>query len=150
MTKLIVYIDGGSRGNPGPGGIGVVICDERNKILKKYSSYLADKVTNNEAEYQALIFALKKIKLLFGKKKTKNFEILIKSDSQLLVEQLQGRYKILEKNLQTLFLEAWNLKLDFKKIKFLFIRREENTIADSLVNEALDEVEKQKKLQLFS
>jgi len=150
MTKLIVYIDGGSRGNPGPGGIGVVICDERNKILKKYSSYLADKVTNNEAEYQALIFALKKIKLLFGKKKTKNFEILIKSDSQLLVEQLQGRYKILEKNLQTLFLEAWNLKLDFKKIKFLFIRREENTIADSLVNEALNEVEKQKKLQLFS
>ena len=150
MTKLIVYIDGGSRGNPGPGGIGVVICDERNKILKKYSSYLADKVTNNEAEYQALIFALKKIKLLFGKKKTKNFEILIKSDSQLLVEQLQGRYKILEKNLQTLFLEAWNLKLDFKKIKFLFIRREENTIADFLVNEALNEVEKQKKLQLFS
>ena len=146
MTKLVVYIDGGSRGNPGPGGIGVVICDEKNKILKKYSSYLSDRVTNNEAEYQSLIFALKKIKLLFGKKKTKTFEILIKSDSQLLVEQLQGRYKILEKNLQTLFLEAWNLKLDFKKINFLFIKREENTIADFLVNEALNQVEKQKKL----
>ena len=138
MKKIIIYTDGGSRGNPGPSSIGVVISDEKGNRLKGYSQYLGDDLTNNEAEYQAVIFALKKIKLLFGKKTAYNSEIEINSDSELLVKQLNGEYKILEPNLQPLFLKVWNLKIDFKKITFKSIPREQNKEADRLVNEALD------------
>lgn len=137
MTKIITYIDGGSRGNPGPSAIGIVICNDKEKILKKYSEYLGE-TTNNEAEYQALIFALKKIKLLYGKKKIKDLEIEIRSDSELLIKQLNGEYKILEQNIQSLFIKVWNLKTDFDKVKFILIPREENKETDGLVNEALN------------
>jgi len=138
MKKIIIYTDGGSRGNPGPSAIGVVISDEKGNTLKEYSHYLGDDSTNNEAEYQAVIFALKKIKLLFGKKTAYNSEIEINSDSQLLVKQINGEYKILEPNIQPLFLKVWNLKIDFKKITFKSIPREQNKEADRLVNQALD------------
>ena len=131
IKKFIIYADGGSRGNPGPSGIGVVIDD------KRYSEYIGEG-TNNEAEYKAVIFALKKTKALFGKKKIKEMEIEIKSDSELLVRQLNGEYKILESKIQLLFLQVWNLKIDFGKIKFTLIPREKNKQADKLVNEALD------------
>ncbi len=146
MTKIITYIDGGSRGNPGPGAIGVVICNTAQEILKKYSEYLGDKITNNEAEYQALIFSLKKIKALFGKKKIKEMELEIKSDSELLVKQSNGLYKILDPKIQKLFLKAWNAKIDFKEVKFNLISRRANLEADKLVNEALDKESGSKKL----
>ncbi len=146
MKKIIIYTDGGSRGNPGPSAIGVVISDEKGNRLKEYSQYLGDDLTNNEAEYQAVIFALKKIKLLFGKKTAYNSEIEINSDSELLVKQLNGRYKILEPNLQPYFLKVWNLKIDFKKITFKSIPREQNKDADRLVNEALDAQNSDRKL----
>jgi len=95
-------------------------------------------LTNNEAEYEALIFAFKKIKALFGKKLAQNSEIEIRSDSELLVNQLNGKFKILEPKIQKLFLRAWNLKLDFKKVKLRLIPRKNNIEADKLVNEALD------------
>lgn len=138
MRKIIIYTDGGSRGNPGPGAVGVVFCNEKGEIFKRYFKYLGEKLTNNEAEYQAVVFALKKFKSLFGKKLAKASEIEIRSDSELLIKQLNGEYKILEPNIQSLFLEIWNLKLDFKKIKFKLISRKENEEADRLVNEALD------------
>ena len=138
MRKVIIYTDGGSRGNPGKAGIGVVFTNEKGQTLKKYSEYLGDNLTNNEAEYQAVIFALKKFKALFGKKLALSSEIEIKSDSELLVRQLRGEYKILDEKIQPLFLKVWNLKLDFKKIKFTLIPREKNEEADVLVNEALD------------
>jgi len=137
MRKIIVYTDGGSRGNPGPSAMGVIFCNERRETIKKYSEYLGE-ATNNEAEYQAVIFALKKFKALFGKKLAKNSEIELCSDSELLIRQLNGQYKILEPKIQSLFITAWNLKLDFKKIKFKLISREKNKEADKLVNEALD------------
>lgn len=137
MKKLIIYIDGGARGNPGPAGIGVVICNEKGEPVKRYSDYLG-KATNNQAEYKALVFALKKVKLLFGKKIARGQEAEIRSDSELLVKQLNGEYKILDENIQCLFLEAWNLKLDFGKVKFKLISRQRNKEADRLVNEALD------------
>lgn len=137
MKKIIVYTDGGSRGNPGPAAIGIVFCNEKNQVFKKYSEFLGEK-TNNEAEYLAIISALKKFKLFFGKKLAKETELEIRSDSELVVNQLNGKYKILEKDLQPLFLEVWNLKFDFKKIKFKYIRRSKNKEADSLVNETLD------------
>lgn len=146
MTKLIVYIDGGSRGNPGPGAVGVVICNAAQEPLKKYSEYLGDKITNNEAEYQALIFSFKKIKALFGKKKIKEILLEVKSDSELLVKQLNGFYKILNPKIQKLFLKAWNAKIDFKEVKFNLISRRVNLEADKLVNEALDKKFKSKEL----
>ena len=138
MRKIIIYTDGGSRGNPGPGAVGVVFCNEKGEIFEKYSQYLGENFTNNEAEYQAVIFALKKFKSLFGKKLAKNSEIELRSDSELLIKQLRGEYKILEPKIQPLFIAVWNLKLDFKKVKFTHISREKNKEADRLVNEALD------------
>ncbi len=134
--KFTIHTDGGARGNPGPAGIGVVI--EGLAETKKYSEYIGE-ATNNEAEYQAVIFALKKLKQLIGKEKAKSeAEVEIHLDSELLVSQLNGEYKIKEKNLQQLFLEVWNLKQDFKKVLFKHIFREDNRGADKLVNQALD------------
>lgn len=141
MKKIIIYTDGGSRGNPGPAAIGVVFCNEQGDVIKKYSQYI-DKATNNEAEYQALIFALEKFKQIFGKKLAKNSEIELRSDSELMFKQLNGEYKILEPKIQLLFLKAWNLKLDFKKVKLRLISREKNKVSDRLVNEILDSYQK--------
>jgi len=146
MKKIIIYTDGGSRGNPGPAAIGMVFCNERGEGFKKYSQYLGDVLTNNEAEYQAVIFALNKFKSLFGKKLAQNSELEIRSDSELLTNQLNGKYKILEPKIQSFFLTIWNLKLDFKKIKFRHISREKNKEADRLVNEVLNELERTQKL----
>jgi len=137
MRKIIIYTDGGSRGNPGPSAIGVVFCNEKEQIVKSYSEYLGE-ATNNEAEYQAVIFALKKFKALFGKKLAKSSEIELRSDSELLIKQLNGEYKVLEPKIQQLFLTVWNLKLDFKKMKFRLIPRQKNQEADRLANQALD------------
>jgi len=138
MKKIIINTDGGSRGNPGPGAIGIIFSNEKGQSLKEYSEYLGDNFTNNEAEYRAVIFALQKFKALFGKKLAQNSEIELKSDSELLIKQLNGEYKILDPKIQSLFLKVWNLRLDFKKIKFTLISREKNKTADGLANKALD------------
>ena len=146
MKKIIIYTDGGSRGNPGPAAFGVVICNEKGELVKNYSEYLGE-ATNNEAEYKAVIFALKKTKALYGKTAVKNTEVEVKSDSELLIKQLNGGYKILDSKIQPLFLKVWNLKIDFGELKFTLIPREKNREADKLVNEALDS--QQKKQTLF-
>lgn len=138
MKKIIIYTDGGSRGNPGPSAIGVIFCNGKGQVCKKYSDYLGDNLTNNEAEYQAVIFALQKFKALFGKKLAESSEVEMRMDSELLVKQLNGEYKVLEPKIQELFLKVWNLKIDFKKVKFNHIPREKNKEADALVNECLD------------
>jgi len=143
FKKLILFTDGGSRGNPGNAGVGVVICDQKENILKEYGEFIGVR-TNNEAEYEAVIFGLKKIKLIFGKKKIKEMEIEVRSDSELLVKQLNGEYKILDKKIQPLFLQLWNLKIDFKKINFKLIPREENKRADFLLNQAINQYLKTK------
>ena len=131
INKLEIYTDGGARNNPGPAGIGVVIGD------KEYAEYIGE-ATNNIAEYKAVIFALKKAKHLLGKSKLKNTEVIVNIDSQLVVNQLNGEYKILEKKLQLLFMEIWNLKFNFSYLRFNYIPREENKKADYLVNQAID------------
>lgn len=141
--KLIIYADGGSRGNPGPAAIGVVIQDESGNIVKKYSEFLGIK-TNNEAEYEAVIFALKKVKQLFGKKEIQKISIEIRLDSELIANQLNAEYKIEETRLFPLFIKIWNLKQDFGQIKFVLIPREKNRAADRLVNEELDQKEQSK------
>ena len=127
----MIFTDGGSRGNPGPAAIGVVIGD------KEYAEYLGE-TTNNVAEYQAVIFALKKTKHLLGKAKLKNIKVVINLDSELVANQLNGKYKILEPDLQPLFIEIWNLRFDFPNLMFQYISREKNKRADRLVNEVLD------------
>jgi len=135
--KFIIYTDGGSRGNPGPAAIGVVLCDEKGTVIKKYSEAIGE-ATNNEAEYQAVIFALKKIKQLWRKEEIKKSQIEMRLDSELVAKQLSHEYKIKESNIQPLFLKVWNLMLDFGEIKFVAIAREKNKEADKLVNRALD------------
>ena len=85
-----------------------------------------------------MIFALKKVKQLIGKGKCKKTGIEIKSDSELLINQFNGKYKIKEKNLVPFFIEIWNLKQDFGEVKFSQISREENKRADLLVNRELN------------
>lgn len=138
MKRIIIYTDGGARGNPGKAAIGVVFCNEREQEIKKYGEYLGDNLTNNEAEYQAVVFALKKFKALFGKKIAEVSEVEIRSDSELLVKQMQGKYKVEDEKMQKFFIEIWNLKIDFKNVKFKLLPREKNREADRLVNEALD------------
>jgi ribonuclease HI len=136
MKKIIIYTDGGAKGNPGPAAIGVIFCNQKGQIIKKFSQFLGES-TNNVAEYKAVIFALKKFKSLFGKKLASKAEIEIRSDSELLVKQLSGKCKVLEPQIQKLFLEVWNLKFDFKEVKFKLISRKQNKLADELVKEAI-------------
>ena len=125
MAKSMVKIfsDGGARGNPGPAGIGAVIYNEDNKILAQISEYLGV-TTNNQAEYRALIAALKKAKEL-GVEKVECY-----LDSELVVKQLNHEYKVKNKDLAPLFLEIHNLGTSFKSISFSHIRREYNKAAD--------------------
>jgi len=136
MRKSIIFCDGVAKGNPGPAAIGILFCNEKGKVFKKIAKYIGKK-TNNEAEYTSAIFALKKFKQIFGKKLAKATEIEIRSDSKLLVNQMNGKYKILQENIKPLFLELWNLKLDFKKVTFKLISRKKNKEADQLVKEVL-------------
>jgi len=135
--KRIIYTDGGSRGNPGPAAIGVIFTDEKGKVIKEYGQKIG-RATNNEAEYEAVIFALQKAKALFGKQKAKNMEMEIRTDSEFISKQLNGQYKILDRKIEGLFLQTWNLKIDFGKVVFKYIPRAENREADKLVNRALD------------
>jgi len=128
----IIYTDGGAKNNPGPAALGVYFVN----LNKKYSQFLGEK-TNNEAEYLAVIFALKKLKKLIGRKKAKETIVEIRSDSLLVCSHFNRLYKIKEKKLFPLFIEVWNLCLDFKKVNFKYIKREENKIADSLVKKEL-------------
>jgi ribonuclease HI len=136
MQKIKIYTDGAARGNPGPSGIGIVInFGGEKKTYREFIGY----ATNNEAEYKALIFGLQKIKLLLGKAKSKTAVIECFLDSELVVKQLTRKYKVIEENIQKLFLQLWNLTIDFGEMKYTHIPRGENAEADRLANLALDE-----------
>ncbi len=134
FQKIVIYTDGGSRGNPGPSAIGIYI----ETLNKKYGEFLGV-ATNNIAEYKAMIFALKKTKQLVGKENSINTEVEIRSDSQLVVSQLKGEFKLKEKSLFEYFIDIWNLKQEYKNVSFVYIPREKNKIADAILNETLDE-----------
>jgi len=131
MNKYIIFTDGGARGNPGPSGIGAVIYDEKKNVIAEISEYLGEG-TNNQAEYKALIAALKRATTLEGQ------DIECYLDSELVVKQLNREYKVKNKDLAPLFLEIHNLSLNFKKISYTHIPRERNSEADKLANEAMD------------
>ena len=145
--EITIYTDGGARGNPGPAAIGVVVKKE-GQTLKKYFQFIGE-ATNNQAEYEAVIFALKKVKLLFGRKKAKTMALEVYTDSELMARQLNHQYKIKEEDLQPLFLKVWNLILNFGQVSFKHILRQQNKEADRLVNQALDKEEKTSTLPGF-
>ncbi|HEY4507104.1 MAG TPA: ribonuclease HI family protein [Candidatus Paceibacterota bacterium] len=137
VNKYIIHTDGGARGNPGPAAIGVVIEASDGSIKKEYGEYIGD-TTNNDAEYQAAVFALKKLKLLIGKDNAGKAVVEVHVDSELLERQVNGHYKIMDPTIQKHFLELWNLKVDFGEVIFKHIPREDNHGADRMVNAALD------------
>jgi ribonuclease HI len=135
MNKINIYTDGGSRNNPGNAGIGVVIND------LKFKKYIGIR-TNNEAEYEAVIFALEKLKENFTLEELNDSKIIFHLDSELVCKQINREYKIKDEKLGKLFLKIYNLKFDLSNVEFVHVRREFNKEADRLVNEALDEHEK--------
>ena len=137
MNKLNIFTDGGSRGNPGPAACSFVVLIGSGKMIENRGKYLGI-TTNNVAEYQAVIFALKKTRQILGGKKSIETEIEIRTDSELIQRQLSGKYRIKEEDLKILFVNVHNLLFDFKKVSFKHIPREENRRADFLVNKALD------------
>ena len=141
MSKLITFTDGGSRGNPGPSAIGVVIKNDKNEIVLKASKYIGE-TTNNVAEYEALILALQKAKGIFKTQKIKKGSLECYLDSELVVRHLNHEYKIKDEGLQLLFIKVWNLMLEYDSVKFIHIPREKNKLADELVNRELDRQEK--------
>ena len=130
-TYLIAYTDGGARGNPGPAGYGVHITDQRGHKLEQLSHYLGEQ-TNNFAEYSGLIAALEWA-LSHGHK-----NVQIVSDSELMVKQLKGEYKVRNENLQPLYDKAKRLisQLDWFDVKHVL--RGQNKQADALANAAMD------------
>ena len=132
MKNIYINCDGASRGNPGSAAIGIQIKGEDKKtVLKQHSEYIG-KTTNNVAEYLAVLKSLD-----FAKKFT-NQNVFIYSDSELLVRQLNGEYKVKNQNLKDLFNQVQKLQNSFQKVIFTHIRREYNLRADQLANEALD------------
>ncbi len=130
-VKVVVYTDGGARGNPGPAAFGVVIYNNKKEILKKFGKYLGTK-TNNEAEYEGVIAALEEASLLGAR------EVEIRMDSELAVRQLNNIYKVKNFRMQELVLRVRKLELYFAKVTYKHIPREQNSRADEMVNQELD------------
>ncbi len=126
-------IDGGSRGNPGPAAYGVVIRNPRGEIVARLKKYIG-RTTNNVAEYYGLIAAL-------DYAQSNNIRMLqIESDSELLVKQMRGQYKVKSADLQPLFERAKKMSHSFASFRINHVYREHNREADALANEAMDEV----------
>ena len=131
--KLLIYTDGWARFNPGPAGIGVFIADEQGKKIEGRYKYLGV-ATNNQAEYQGALHGIRRGIELGA------HEIELRMDSNLVVEQLSGNFKIKNPELKIIFSEIQNLLEGWSgKIRFIHIRRELNKEADRLSNVAMDE-----------
>ncbi len=130
--SLILYSDGGSRGNPGPSAAAFVVMNDREQVIADGGSYLGV-TTNNQAEYQAVYFGIKKASEMGAKK------VDFRLDSNLVVNQLNGVYKIKNRDLWPIHEQIKLLLPKFKKVTFSHVRREFNQLADGLVNKILDE-----------
>lgn len=136
MRQLEIYIDGAAKGNPGPAGIGVVVCSE-GRVLKNIANFIGN-ATNNVAEYTALIFGLQEALILRAEK------IEVNTDSQLLYRQLKKEYKVKSANIIGLYNQAVHLLSAFKEVLLKNIPREENRGADKLANKAIKEALRRK------
>lgn len=138
-NEWLVMVDGAARGNPGHAGCGAVIIDENGKLVKELSRYLGH-ATNNVAEYQGLLMGLATL-LELGKKR-----IRVESDSQLLVRQLNGEYRVRDEKLKPLFQKALILLRQFDAYRILHVPREMNRLADRLANKGIDDAIKKTSL----
>ncbi|CAN5763509.1 MAG: ribonuclease HI family protein [Actinobacteria bacterium] len=129
--KATLFTDGGSRGNPGPAAYGFVLEAEDGTVLDARGETIGV-ATNNVAEYSALVAGLERAAEVGVD------ELEVVSDSELLVKQMRGEYKVKNRALQELFLDASRLARKIQRVKYTAVRREHNELADSLVNEALD------------
>ncbi len=129
MKLFDIYIDGASKGNPGPAGVGVIICQD-GRVLKNISNYIGN-TTNNFAEYTALIYALQEALIINAD------ELNINTDSQLLYRQLKGEYKVKSPNIIGLYNQALHIMSAFKKVSINHIPREMNRGADKLATQAV-------------
>ena len=130
-NSITIYTDGGSRGNPGPAGIGYVIKDSDGNNLELGSKFIGTK-TNNEAEYLALISALEQAKKITSE------QVNIIADSELMIKQLRKEYKVKQDHLKILLEQVETLSQNFSKITYSHVKRELNKEADLLVNQALN------------
>lgn len=135
--RLVVYADGGSRGNPGPAGAGAYLENEAGETVARVYKYLGE-TTNNVAEYSALIFGLKEAQ------RQQAEEVLVRMDSQLAVRQVAGDYRVKEPTLQKLHAQVMDLLGGFKRYQIEHIPRAENAEADKLANYAMDQAAKAK------
>ena len=132
QPEWLLMVDGAARGNPGPAGCGAVICDEKGAVVRELSRYLGH-ATNNVAEYEALLMGLEALIEL------KRNKIVVQSDSQLLVRQLNGEYRVKDGKLKVLYQRAAGLLRQFGSYRIVHVRRELNKAADRLANRGIDE-----------
>lgn len=130
---LLLFTDGGARGNPGPAGCGAVICDEKGKVLAGHKKYIGV-ATNNVAEYEALLLGLNEVKKIEGVTNVRCY-----LDSMLVAEQVNGNFKVKNRALALLHEKVRNLVFELPPVQFFYIPREKNERADALANEAIDE-----------
>lgn len=133
--EWLLMVDGAARGNPGEAGCGAAICDENGTVIKKVSRYLGY-ATNNVAEYEALLMGLEAV-LQLGKKR-----ICVQSDSQLLVRQLNGEYRVRDEKLKALFQRTIALLRQLESYRILHVPRRLNKLADRLANQGIDNARK--------
>lgn len=131
MPKLIVHFDGGSRGNPGPAGIGVVVSADDGTELVTLGRYIGA-ATNNVAEYKAMITGLEKARELNAT------DVIVRGDSELVIKQMKGQYRVKNPGLKPLWEQAMGLARGFSTVAYEHGMRETNKTADKLVNLALD------------
>lgn len=127
----VVNTDGGARGNPGPAGAGIVLRSPDGEIASRGGAYLGE-VTNNVAEYEALLWGLRAARH-FGATR-----LTVRADSELVVKQMRGEYRVKNEGLRPLFVSAQGLRRGFDSVDFVHVRRAENAEADALANEAMD------------
>ncbi|MBC8123818.1 MAG: ribonuclease HI family protein [Gemmatimonadaceae bacterium] len=131
MTKILIYSDGASRGNPGPAGAGAVLIGEDGGILATEYQYLGT-ATNNLAEYSGAILGLQKAIELGAT------QVTLRADSELLIKQLKGQYKVKNEGLKPLYQQALSLLKNFKGVVLEHVPREANKLADRAANQAID------------
>ena len=129
--KAVLWTDGGSRGNPGPAAYAFVIEAENGTVLDAHGEAIGT-ATNNVAEYSALVAGLRRAVELGVT------ELELRSDSELLVKQMRGEYRVKNRDLQELFFDASRAARAVGRVSYTHVRREHNELADRLVNEALD------------
>lgn len=137
MAQFTIHADGGARGNPGPAGAGAMIRDELGNSIATVSQFLG-KRTNNFAEYEAVILAFEALAKLVPAGKRRGAEVVVKMDSELVVKQMRGEYKVKHPVLKEQYARLIRAAGMFGSVSFTHVPRAENSDADALANEAMD------------